>query len=711
MNTNNIRNQLYKKTRASITLLVAVILLSIALGSATFADSPEQTEQYRYALGLIQRHLYEEAGKVLTRLLSEPASFSQSDGALFWLAECEYRQKNNVKAVGLYSKLIKDYPLSIFRDRAAYGLGWAHTNDNNPKSATEAFALVSRSDRPLWVDANLKRGFLMVRYNMDTEQTILVYEELLKETTLTDTQRFECHLQAGIGKFNQSIYRQALEHFAKALEICPEDKKQPLQFYNAEAHFRLKNFKEAASEYAKTIGLGPDSQLGQKSAYSLAWSHIKLGEPDKAVPLFEKQAANKSSIVRAESVKNLVDLLMNMHQYEKAIAAIDNGLGALSEADKPDLAFIKALALSRTGEFEKSLVAFADFVKKYPKHAKTDEALYQSGLVNVALSRFKEAIEFFEKVSSEKTDPDLREKAIYRIGECWFNLGNIKLAGDFFNKVIKVFPKGKARFDALYQLGELAYMQESHADALTAFEAIAATKNELAPQATFRAGEVLMKAGRLNDAIVRFQDYLSKYPDGKLKEDAIFKIGLSWLELKDQAQALAAFSQLMNAKGYFRQEARFHIGEIARSLENYPLAIQHYKAIIAEDAVHPLASRARRAVGISLYQTKDYKGAIETFTAILKDYPATDAAIPESRLWFGKSLIASGDIENGILEVLKVPVLYPGSEFIGQAYAEAARAYEKLNNINKSRMMYEELLKINPSPELRQEAETALKKI
>jgi TolA-binding protein len=710
LNTNNIRNQLYKKTRESIVLLVAVMILSFTLGSASFADSPEQTEQYRYALGLIQRHLYEEAGKVLTRLLSQPASFSQSDGALFWLAECEYRQKNNVKAAGLYSKLIKDYPSSIFRDRAAYGLGWAHTNDNNPKSATEAFAMVSRSDRPLWVDANLKRAFLMVRFNMDTEQTVMVYEELLKETTLTAAQRFECHLQAGIGKFNQSIHRQALDHFSKALEICPADKKQPLQFYIAESHFRLKNYKEAASEYAKTIGLGPDSQLGQKSAYSLAWCHIRLGEPDKAALLFEKQAANKSSVVRAESVKNLVDLLMNMHQYEKAIAAIDNGIGALSEADKPDLAFIKALALSRIGEFEKSLTAFAEFVKKYPKHAKTDEAIYQTGLVNVALSRFKEAIEFFEKVSSEKTDPDLREKAIYRIGECWFNLGNIKLAGDFFNKVIKVFPKGKARFDALYQLGELAYMQESHADALTAFEAIAATKNELAPQATFRAGEVLMKAGRLNDAIVRFQDYLSKYPDGKLKEDAVFKIGLSWLELKDQAQALAAFSQLMNAKGYFRQEARFHIGEIARSLENYPLAIQHYKAIIAEDAVHPLASRARRAVGISLYQTKDYKGAIENFAAILKDYPATDAAIPESRLWFGKSLIASGDIENGILEVLKVPVLYPGSEFIGQAYAESARAYARLNNINKSRMMYEELLKVNPSPELRQEAEAALKK-
>lgn len=709
MNLKYQRQNNHKKPHRALCLTALIMLLALFNGIC-LADTPEQREQYRYALGLIQRHLYEESAKVLSRLLAEPQPFSQSDGALFWLAECEYRQKNNVKAVGLYEKLLKDYPQSMFRDRAAYGLGWAHTNDNNPKSATEAFARVSRDDLQLWIDANLKLGFLMVRYGMDTEQTIRVYEELLKEQTLTEPQRFECHLQAGVGKFNQSVYRHALEHFAKALPICPDEKLQPLRFYIAEAHFRLKNYQDAANEYAETIALAPDSQLGQKSAYSLAWCRIRLGEPEKAIPLFEKQAANKSSVVRAESVKNLVDLLMNLHQYEKAITVITDRSEALSKKDKPELAYIKALALSRLGEFEKSLAAFASFIEAYPKHARSEDAIYQSGLVNIALSRFKHAIEHFEKISSEKTDPDLREKAIYRIGECWFNLGNIKMAGDNFNKVIEVFPKGKARYDALYQLGELAYMQESHADALTAFEAIAASSNELAAQATFRAGEVLMKAARYNDAIVRFQDYLNRYPEGKLKEDAIFKIGLSWLELKDQGQALAAFSQLMNAKGYFRQEARFHIGEIARGLANYPLAIQHYKAIVAEDPVYPLASRARRAVGISLYHMQDYQGAIETFAAILKDYPATDAAIPESRLWFGKSLIAAGDLENGILEVLKVPVLYPGSEFIPQSYAEAARAYLKLNNLNKSQMMYEELLKANPDEELRKEAETALRK-
>lgn len=696
--------KLQNKLFSGILVLCLAILLS-----PVFADTPEQTEQYRYALGLIQRHLYEEAGKVLNRLLAVPAPFSQTDGAIFWLAECEYRQKNYLKAVGFYNQVLKDFPNSIFRDRAAYGMAWAHSRDNNPKSAIEAFARVRKDDINLWIDANMKRGFLMVKFNMDTEQTVRVYEELLKEPLLKDDQRFEAHLQAGIGKFNQSIFAQAIEHFSSALPLAPAEKEQAIKFYLAEARFRLKDFAAAAEDYAGVIAAGANTSLSQKAAYSMAWCQIKLGKPEAAEELFARQAANPESIVRADSLKNLVELLMNMHQYEKAISWAEKAAKVLKEPEKADMAYIHALALSRTGEFEKSLQAFASFIKEYPQHLKTPEANYQAGLVNISLARFKQAIDLFALLESEKTEPGLREKAIYRIGECFFNLGNIKEAGDSFNKVIKLFPEGSAKYDALYQIGELAYLQNSYADALLAFEAIAASKSELKAQALFRAGEVLMRAQRFQDAVVRFEQYLEKYPEGKMREDAIFKTGLSWLELKDHGQALAAFSQLLDAKGYFRQEARFQIAEIARELGNYPLAIQNYKAIVAEEPAHPLASRTRRAVGICLYQSKDYEAAIETFRSVLKDYPSNDAAIPESRLWLGKSLIAAGDPENGILEVLKVPVLYPGSNLGAEAYAEAARAYVLTGNLKKSLQMWQEVLKNQPSENLKKEAEKAIK--
>lgn len=699
------------KAKMKYQLLVAAMLCGLIVSDCSAADTPEQREQYKYALGLIQRELYEEAGKVLSNILSEPKVFSKSDEAIFWLGECEYRQKNYVKAAGYYQKLLKDYAESPYRDRAAYGLGWSHTGDNNPKSAAEAFAKVSKKDIKLWIDARLKRGFLMVKYNMGVDQMIKNYEELLEEPSISEANKYECNLQIGIGKYNQSIYRQALEHFNEAIKSAPADKKQAIQFYIAESHFRLKDYATALTAYKDTIVLDSDSSLAQKSSYSMAWCCINLQQPDAALKLFKTQADNEKSVVRQESAKNAIDLLMNMHKYEEAIEQIDKTYNVFDEPTKESISFIKALSHARLCNNEKSLQAFDQFLKEFPNSAKKDEAIYQKGLVLISMSNFKEAILHFEKISHEKTDPDIREKAIYRIGECYFNQGNITAAGDAFNKVIKVFPNGKAKVDALYQLGELAYMQNSFADALTAFDAIAGSDNELASQALFRCGEVLMKAGNYPDAIARFKDYKEKYPDGKLNEDALFKTGLCWLELKDQAQALAAFSQLMNAKGYFRQEARFRIAEIAREVNNYTLAIQHYKAIIAEEPNHPLAAAAKKASGICLYAMKDYAGAKETFEGILRDYPSTDLVIPETRLWLGRAMIGAEDYDNGVLELLKVPVMYPQCNFVADAYTEAARVYNKQGKTDKAVKMYKEVLKSHPNAEQKTEAENATKNV
>ena len=401
---------------------------------------------------------------------------------------------------------------------------------------------------------------------------------------------------------------------------------------------------------------------------------------------------------------------MNLHKYSEAIKIIDLYVNNFESKIQESMLYIKALALSRLGENENSIKAFNEFMKKFPNSPKRNEAIYQIGLVQISMSRFKDAIKTFEQISSENVNPEIREKAIYRIGECYFNQANITEAGNAFNKVIKIFPQGKTRIDALYQLGELAYMQNSYADAITAFEAIAAGKNELSSQALFRCGEILMKAGDYKEAIKKFNEYREKDPKGKLTEDALFKKGLCYQELKDDAQALAAFSQLMNAQGYFRQEARFNIAEIARKVDNYPLAIQHYKAIISEEPKHPLAVVSKESVGICLYAMKDYDGAKETFSQILKDYPATDQVVPETRLWLGRTMIAMEDTENGILELLKVPVLYPRSEHIATAYTEAARAYNKLNKPDKAKKMYSEVLKSKPSLEQKKEAEEATKK-
>lgn len=690
-----------------VFLFLSILVFSLSAITAVAApsrDAPEAVQQYKYALGLIQRQLYEEADHVLAKINSDPTPFSNRDGAIFWQAECKYRLKKFTPAIALYAQIIKDYPQSAFFSRAAYGLGWAHARDNNPKSAIEAFSRVSPRERGLFVDSRLKSGFLMVKYGMDQGKAADLYEELLLQKDLNDSQRQEAHLQSGIIRFNQSLYDSAITHFSEALPLSAAGQKPGVMFYLAESYFRHKKYPEAIEQYQQIGTASAPKDIKDKAAYSLAWCHIKSGKPEPAVEVLNGLAEDPSAVVRTEAIENLVELLMNLHKYRDAAAWMKKASVILKEEKALEMQYMYGLALSRLGEFKDSLSAFQTFIKAHPKHRRSEDARYQCALVRISLGKYRDALDDLSPLLRRETTPDIREKALYRTGECYFNLGNIASAKESFERLIKDYPQGSARMDALFQLGEIAYQTGLHADALEAFTTIGKGSSDLASQAAFRAGEVLMKAGRYADAAARFEEYLSRFPKGSLREDAQFKIGLCRLELKDPAQALAAFSQLRESHGYFRQEARFQIGEISRELGNHPLAIQQYKAIIAEEPNNPITARARRAVGICLFHMKDYAGAEEAFRSILKDYPVSDAAIPETRLWLGRTLVSLNKADDGIIEFLNVPVMYPKSPLHAEAYAEAARAYDKLGRRDKARRMWGEVLRIQPSGPIAAEA-------
>jgi len=696
--------------------LVFIIITFFAFSSefpvfSQFSDPPEMTEQYKYALGLIQRNLYDEATKVLKRMIADPSNFSKRDGVLYWQGECYYRLKKYREAIAHYEMLLEKFPQSPFFNKAAYGLGWAYAKDNNPKSAVEAFSRVESSDPKLFTDSRLKMGFLMVKYGMDPDSITSLYEDLLKRGQLTPPQLYEVNLQLGIQKFNRRDFSAAILNLEKAYQFADPEQKPSTAFYIAEALFRNKEYEAAAKEYEEILLASASAEIHDKSKYSLAWCRIKTGQPEAALGLLKTLATNSSAVNRREALRNLVDLLMNLHRYKEAIEWMEKAAELLGGEEAVDMAYIKGLALSRLGEFPDAILAFRNFLQAHPKNRRAEEARYQLALIYITMGKFEQALKELEPLHRRETPPEIREKALYRTGECYFNLGNLSSAKIFFERVLRDYPQGNARIDAIYQLGEVEYQRGNFVEAFNAFSTIGSGTGGIAGQATFRSGEVLMKASRYADAVQVFEDYLARFPEGDLREDCKFKLGICYLEMKDQGKALAAFSQLQDSKGYFRQEARFQIGEIAQSLGNFPLAIQQFKAIVAEEPKHPLASRARRSAGICLYKLKDFAGAAETFKGILKDYPNNDAAIPETRLWYGRSLIAQDKLEEGILEILKVPILFPRHPLVSEAYAEAARAYTSVGRTENAKKMWRELLKERNNGPLADEAREALKKL
>jgi tetratricopeptide (TPR) repeat protein len=689
--------------------LLTVLIAFIPSLAAQSVDSPETAAQYKYAVGLIQRQLHEEAIPVLNRVLADTGHFSQRDAAIFWHAECQYRVGNFREAISSYERVLRQYPKSTLYSRAAYGLGWAYAKDNNPKSAVEAFAAVDPAQKHLWIEAQLKMAFLMVKFQIEPAQAEKVYEGLLNSGGLSIPQQYEAQLQLGTLRFKAARFEPAAMAFSEALRLAKNEEQANIRFFLGESYFRNRRFTEAAEQYQGVLTASATPELIDKARYSLAWCYIRLEKPKAAEPLLRLLADNPNAVNRLESAKNLIDLLMNLHQYQEAADTIKALMTVFPKADRPEFQYHRGLALSRLGEFPEALSVFSELLAQHPKHIRAVEGRYQMALINIFMGKFREALDELSPLLHRETPPQVREKSLYRTGECYMNLGNLQNARNTFERLLKEYPQGESRANGLYQLGEIAYLESRHADALTAFTTIVEIGGELAGQAAFRSGEVLMKAERYFDAINLFDKYLGAFPNGKLVDDARFKIGLCHIEMKDLGKALAAFSQLQDTKGYFRQEARFQIGEIAAKLGDFPLAIQQYKAILAEDPKHPLASRARRAVGAALFELKDYPASEETFRAIIKDYPATDVVIPESHFRLGKSLIAQNRTIDGVTEILKVPVLYPKHPLAAEAYAEVARAYTTDGRTDRARKMWQEVLRLQPQGVLAEEARKALR--
>ncbi|MBF0545012.1 MAG: tetratricopeptide repeat protein [Candidatus Riflebacteria bacterium] len=693
-----------------INIFFAVLLFLFLHCSYAFSETSDVDEQYKYALGLYKRSLYEESATVLKKVLAEKIPFTKRDGAWFWLGESFVNSSKFTDAISAFNTLLKEYPKSEYFDRGCYSLGWAHVRDNNPKSAIEAFSKVSKSDPTYFVDSRLKMGQLAGKFNFEPDKILEIYNELLSYPDLPPEKKSDALLQQGIQLFNLEKYDDAFKSFEESLKIFPRSNRQGILFYEAECMFRNKSYSQAEPIFKRLIDGEPKSEIKYKALYDLAWCKIKASKHEEAINLLSQLAYDHKAPNNIEAQKNLIDLLMNLKKFDLAISWMEKIEEFLSPDESVEMNYRRGLALSRTGNFSEAKRVFNNFIKKYPKHAKTADARYQIGLVDIALGNFKEALDDLTPLLRRETPPEVREKAIYRVGESYFNLGNLKGARDSFERLLREYPNGSTKLDALYQFAEIEYSAGNLKDALEAFSNLSLSGGEIAGQAAFRMGEVLMKAGKFAEAISTFEDYIKKFPSGALVEDARFKIGLSYQELKDPGKALAAFSEIRESKGYFRQEARYQIAEIARSTGNFPVAIQQLKAIINEDPKNPLASRSRRAIGICLYQAKDFSGAIETFEAILKDYPSTDIAIPESRLWLGRSFIALGKTEDGILEILKIPVLYPKSSLVSEAFAEAARTYSEKGLNEKAKKMWKEVLKSQPKGPLADEAHKYVKK-
>lgn len=142
-----------------------------------------------------------------------------------------------------------------------------------------------------------------------------------------------------------------------------------------------------------------------------------------------------------------------LRQFEPIKVTVDGREFQADPAEKRD--FEAALAVFRFGKFPDASVAFAAFVRQYPRSGYVPSARFWLGNAQYATREYKEAIGNFKQMLTEAPTHARAPEAALSIANCQIELKDTRTARKTLEDLLRAYPQSEAAVAAKERLSRL----------------------------------------------------------------------------------------------------------------------------------------------------------------------------------------------------------------------------------------------------------------
>jgi TolA-binding protein len=477
----------------------------------------------------------------------------------------------------------------------------------------------------------------------------------------------------------------------------------------------------------------PAAKNADVAWYRLGQVRQDAGRHDEAIAAFDKARALKPKGSRAAW-----SLLSSgwCHEAKGRLEDAIKAWTALLEAYPDSTAAVPALLAradvrQRKTDFQGGLADARTVLARKAAGTSLDpdavpEALLLEGLCLSGLKQHAEAAAAFKKLLDAQPDGPAADRAMFEMGAAQSLAGLGSDAAATFNAFVKRFPDSTYAADAWFELGEQAWSAGRHAEAATAYRAAidraeAASKTDktktektntarnaaLLEQSRHKLAWTFVSGGDHTAAAQAFAEQLARHPGGPLAADAQTMRGESLFKAGKPAEAAVAFqAALADPKrlpsSNLRGLAVVRGAEALASQEKWAESLAIADRFIAAEPTSPQAPQARYAAAWARQNLGRLDEALAGYRAVA-DAGRTEIAA-RARLMEGEVLFEQGNHKEAIKAFFKAaygfgekqaPVAF--HPWQAQATFEAARCFEVLEQPDKARGLYAELVDRYPN--------------
>lgn len=478
-------------------------------------------------------------------------------------------------------------------------------------------------------------------------------------------------------------------------EDTPPDRMQPALYYYGRSLLHTGH----AAEGIRILEQVRDPVLQPLALYAAGDAQTAQGDAQAAAALFRRVAsewpkhplASQARLREGEALRAGGSLDEAAQTYRRILDAsrTDDGtrrhalLGlAWVRLEQNDFAQVLSLAVQLRGSGDPDLYPVADHLR---------------GLAHFQQEAYTEALEAFAQVTEGELVPASRLKSAW----AWYLLEETEKAVESLRAFEALHPEGGTG-ESAYLAGRIACAREAWDGAVAAFDKARRAEGAFQSRARYEHALALERAGRIDEAILAYQEAMKEEPDHPQTEAMLVGAGRLLMRQKRYEPALGMYLRLAGREGTDKALHQHALNQQAICyywLGQFENMRATYEQLLKRFPGGEAAPEALYWLGWQHNRTGNHADAIESYRRLLKDFP-DHALVPMTRYALAAAQFRHAQPEDAAVILLQLAdgdgadliadkeLLWLGQHLVaGEAWDDAARVYARLLERNPGGML------------------------
>ena len=422
------------------------------------------------------------------------------------------------------------------------------------------------------------------------------------------------YYQLGYAYYKQNDFENAISWFNKIIST-KSAVAQNASYHLAECYVKSGKKQEALNAFKNALNMDYDNDIKKNAWLNYAKLSYEIGNSLKSVPdvLTEYLDKYPKSVHKEEINDLLVSSYVTSKDYTGAMALLKNKNDKTSKEIYQKVAFYSAIQAFNDTKYTKANELLLKSLNKNENATITARATYWKAETDYRTTNYTNALQGFNSflnMPSASTTEEFKD-VDYNIAYVNFKLKKYAEAiGSFKKYTASHTEKTAALKDSYLRLGDSYFVTSDYNNAMTAYDVVISNGGRHQDYAHFQKAISYGFVGNNPEKIKSLTSFLQNYKTSKLRDEAYYSLGSTYLKTNDDQQALDAFEQVVKfRKSKLKPKALLKQGLIYFNSNRGEEALVKYKKLVKNFSKTPEAKQAvnnARQIYINLGRVDEY---------------------------------------------------------------------------------------------------------